>query len=101
MSEEKVATTPANRITELVAATKAVLSNCAKKLPTSEDNLIENCIYFAGQLTSGPDARLITAASIGDKLAQPVLDQETDGLDRGDYILKLAREFKAKTEGRQ
>ena len=99
MSEKEVTTTPANRITELIAATKATLRNCAAKLPASQANLIEDCIYFAGQLTSGPDARLIAAAPIGDKLAQAILDQDTDGLDRSEYLLKLAKEFKAKAKG--
>ena len=42
------------------------------------------------------NAHLMAAAPIGYEIATAILDQETDGFDRRDYILKKAKEFMAK-----
>lgn len=56
----------------------------------------------AGKLSElDANARLIAAAPIGYELAEAIINQATDGMDRSEWILRKAEEFMAKVEGRK
>ena len=47
------------------------------------------------------NAHLISAAPIGYEIAEAILAEVTDGLDRSEWLVKKAREFMDKAEGRE
>ena len=66
----------------------------AIRLDLDKDN---NCLLFGNN--SRANARLIAAAPIGYELADAILNQAGDGLDRTDFILSKATELLATSKG--
>lgn len=55
--------------------------------------------FIARKIKTDDNARLIAAAPIGYELADAILAQDADGMDRSAWILNKAREFMSTVQG--